>query len=92
MSPTLIISIIKCSNLGAIRKSQKYIDHSTTITLYKSLVLPPFDSSDTVYMTANKNVLNKLHKYRMVHAGLFPGQQKAYRRYECRFKAETARN
>ena len=36
------------------------MDQSTALRLYKSLVLPHFDYCDSVYMTASKDVLNKL--------------------------------
>ena len=39
---------------------QYVFDRSTTIILYKSLVLPHFDSWDTVYMTSALKNLNKL--------------------------------
>ena len=46
--------------LGAIRKVRDVLDRSTTLTLYKSLVLPHFDYCDTVYMTSALKNLNKL--------------------------------
>ena len=46
--------------LGAIRKVRDLLDVSTTLTLYKSLVLPHFDYCDTVYMTSSLKNLNKL--------------------------------
>ncbi len=46
--------------LGAIRKVRDVLDRSTTLILYKSLVLPHFDYCDTVYMTSPLRNLNKL--------------------------------
>ncbi len=46
--------------LGAIRKVRDMLDRSTTLTLYKSMVLPHFDYCDTVYMTSAIKNLNKL--------------------------------
>ena len=48
------------STLGAIRKVRECMNQPTALQLYKSLVLPYFDYCDTVYMTANKDILNKL--------------------------------
>ena len=49
-----------CSKVGLLKKIRPTIDHSTALTLYKSLILPHLDDCDTVYMTANVDVLNKL--------------------------------
>ena len=46
--------------LGALRKTREFVDQSTALMLYKSLVLPHFDYCDTVYMTTNAIHLNKL--------------------------------
>ena len=46
--------------LGAIRKVWDLLDRSTTLILYKSLVLPHSDYCDTVYMTSPLKNLNKL--------------------------------
>ena len=42
------------------RKTREYTDQSTTLTLYKNLVLSHSDYCDIVYMTANITVLQKL--------------------------------
>ena len=49
-----------CQKLGAIRKTRICMDNRTSLTLYKSLVLPIIDYCDVVYMTANKANLQKL--------------------------------
>ena len=49
-----------CSKLGAIHKLRMNVDQSTALRLYKSLVLPHFDYCDSVYMTASKDILNRL--------------------------------
>ncbi len=46
--------------LGIIRKSSDFVPRSTTILLYKSLILPHIDYCDLVYMTANEYQLNRL--------------------------------
>ena len=46
--------------LGAICKTREYVDQSTVLMLYNSLVLPHLDYCDTVFMTANSTLLNKL--------------------------------
>ncbi len=46
--------------LSALRKTREFVDQSTALMLYKSLVLPHFDYCDTVYMTASATHLNKL--------------------------------
>ena len=49
-----------CSKVGLLKKVWHFIDHSTALTLYKSLVLPHIDYCDVVYMTAKHESLNKL--------------------------------
>ena len=46
--------------LGILRRSRDYLDHSTSLTLYKSLVLPHLDYCDIVYMCTTVQNLNKL--------------------------------
>ena len=46
--------------LGAIAKVRKCIGRSTTLTLYKSMVLPHFDYCDIVYMNTSVYNLNRL--------------------------------
>ena len=46
--------------LGILRRSREYLDTSTSLTLYKSLVLPHLDYCDIVYMCTSVQNLNKL--------------------------------
>ena len=46
--------------LGILRRSREYLDTTTGLTLYKSLVLPHLDYYDTVYMCTIVQNLNKL--------------------------------
>ena len=46
--------------MGAIWKVREYIDQPRALRLHKSLILPHYDYCDTVYMTGNKDSLNKL--------------------------------
>ena len=46
--------------LGAIAKVRKCINRSTTLMLYKSMVLPHFDYCDVVYMNTSIQNLNRL--------------------------------
>ncbi len=46
--------------LGVLRRSREYLDSSTSLTLYKSLVLPHLDYCDVVYMNMTVQNLNKL--------------------------------
>ncbi len=39
-----------CSKVGLLKKIRSNIDHSTALTLYKSLVLPHLDYCDTIYI------------------------------------------
>ncbi len=55
-----------CSKVGLLKKIRSNIDHSTALPLYKSLVLPHLDYCDTIYMTANADVLNKLQLVRNI--------------------------
>ena len=47
-------------NLGILRRSREYLDTNTSMTLYKSLVLPHLDYCDLVYMNTTVQNLNKL--------------------------------
>ena len=53
-----------CSKSGMFKKVRSFIDHSISLTLYKSLVLPHLDYCDTIYiyiyMTGKQEDLNKL--------------------------------
>ena len=49
-----------CSNLGAIHKLRQNVDQLTGLRLYKSLVILHFDYCDSVYMTAKKEISNRL--------------------------------
>ena len=46
--------------LGILRKSRELLDQSTSLLLYKSLVVPYIDYCNTVYMVANETDLKKL--------------------------------
>ncbi len=46
--------------LGILRKSREYLDQSTSLLLYKSLVLPHLDYCDLVYMCTTLHNLNRL--------------------------------
>ena len=61
-------------NLGAIRKVRDVLDHSTTLTLYKSLVLLHCEYCDTIHMTSPIKNLNKLQLIQKIHVGPFSWQ------------------
>ncbi len=46
--------------LGILRRSREYLDKSTSLIPYKSLVLPHLDYCDTAYMCTTVQNLNKL--------------------------------
>ena len=46
--------------LGILRRSRDYLDANTSLTLYKSLVLPHLDYCDLVYMNTTVQNLNRL--------------------------------
>ena len=46
--------------LGILRRSREYLDTTTSLTLYKSLVLPHLDYCDIVYMCTTAQNLNRL--------------------------------
>ena len=46
--------------LGILRRSREFLNKSTKILLYKSLVLPHLDYCDVVYMCTKEENLNKL--------------------------------
>ena len=46
--------------MGVLRRSREYLDSATSLTLYKSLVLPHLDYCDLVYMNTTVQNLNKL--------------------------------
>ncbi len=50
------------SRLGAVRRARKFLDVNTSLTLYKSLVLPYLDYGDTVFCTTSAYNLDRLQK------------------------------
>ncbi len=50
------------SRLGMLRRSREFLDINTSPTLYKSLVLPHFGFSDTVYGVTYVANLDRLQK------------------------------
>ena len=52
--------------LGILYKAKDYLDRSTKILLYKSLILPHLDYCDTVYLTTTEANLSKLQKIQNV--------------------------
>ena len=50
------------SRLGAVRRARKFLDVSTSLVLYKSLVLPYLDYGDTVFCTTSVYNLDRLQK------------------------------
>ena len=50
------------SRLGAVRRARKFLDISTSLVLYKSLVLPYLDYGDTVFCTTSTHNLDRLQK------------------------------
>ena len=51
-----------CQKLRAIRKVRNCLNEKTSSILYKSLVLPHIDYGDVIYLTSNKDLLDKLQK------------------------------
>ena len=49
-----------CQRLGAIRKVRNCLGQSLAITAYRSLVFPHYDHCSTIYMSASKDVLQRL--------------------------------
>ena len=49
-----------CQKLGAIRKSRRWFDTTTSLILYESWILPVIDYCDVIYMTTTKRPLQKL--------------------------------
>ena len=62
--------------LGILYKSKDYLDRSTKILLYKSLILPHLDYCDTVYMTTTETNLSKLQKIQNVACRTILGANK----------------
>ena len=48
--------------LGILRKSRKFLDRKTSLTLYWSLVLPHLDYCNLIYECTSKANLNKLQQ------------------------------
>ncbi len=57
-----ISSVCKKSSkkLSILRKAREFLDRKTSLTLYKSLVVPYMDYCDVVYMVANESELKNL--------------------------------